>query len=137
LIDLAGSLAPGEHTVEVYALNVGDGTPTLLATRVVGTAAPIGYVDVSSQRLLMGWAYQSDLGGGAVTVSLEIDGVEVLRSAADYYRADLAALFGTGNHGFLVMLPTVEAGTHQVTLRMLDSLGNVKGLLMDTGMVFA
>ncbi len=137
VIDLAGSLAPGEHTVEVYALNVGDGTPTLLATRVVGTAAPIGYVDVSSQRLLMGWAYQSDLGGGAVTVSLEIDGVEVLRSAADYYRADLAALFGTGNHGFLVMLPTVEAGTHQVTLRMLDSLGNVKGLLKDTGMVFA
>ncbi|MFC8192694.1 hypothetical protein ACFUMH_13645 [Cellulomonas sp. NPDC057328] len=102
------TLAPGAHTVCVYAINDGPGANTTLGcagvTVSAGTAAPFGAVDeisVSGRTLTVrGWALDPDT-SAAIAVHVYVDGVGT-SVLADRHRADVHAAYRMGpDHGYM------------------------------------
>ncbi|WP_170223952.1 S1 family peptidase [Cellulomonas cellasea] len=93
------TLAAGEHTACVYAINIGPGDNTGLGCHAFSilTKAPVGVVDVvipdSGRVSLSGWAWDPD-SSAPTDVHIYIDGVGVA-VRADLNRPDVAAAFGT------------------------------------------
>jgi hypothetical protein len=78
----------------------------------VGTKGRVyGYIDEYRDGVLTGWCRSPD-SDHVLGVDIIIDGARVARVYADIYRQDLHGLgFGTGRHGFRVMLPVVETNS--------------------------
>ncbi len=114
-------IAPGNHRVCVYALNIGNGTtnPTLgCATANVPTGNPTGHLDVVQATpggfVMWGWTLDPDT-AAPIAVHVTIDGRLVGVLTANQSRGDVAAAFPLygASHGFAAQL-TSAAGTHTV-----------------------
>lgn len=119
----AGATA-GQHTVCLYAINVGAGTrnPTLGCRTVTVTEAdhrPTGTVDsvVASGTTVTasGWAFDPDLPTAAVVVHVYVDGVPTAAVQASTERADVGRVYPSAGaaHGY-VWSGTTSPGTHAV-----------------------
>lgn len=120
------SLGPGNHTIQVYAIDIpGLGptlAPTLLRTAVIGAQPPIGALEAFTDTHAAGWALDLDTPGTAVTVHLLLDGHDAGGGAATLFRQDLQNNFSTGNHGFNFTLPSaLSPGLHRLDLYLEDT----------------
>ncbi len=130
----SSTLAVGDHTVCVYAIDSAGGpNPSLGCRRVVVTnALPIGSVDaasVSGTRLTVsGWALDPDT-RDPIAVHVYVDGKAVTALTASGSRPDVDRVYGKGAaHGYSGTA-TVSAGRHQVCVYAIDSAGGVNPLL--------
>lgn len=120
------ALTPGKHQVSVLASDFGQaGTPLkVIWTGTVTDAVPTGYVDALTPQYLAGWAYDTDVGAGAVPVSVYVDDVLFTTVTADNTRPDLLAAVGSTDHGFYVDLSTIPAGSHSITVTLHDQISS-------------
>lgn len=77
---------------------------------------------------IAGWAYDSDMPGQAIEVTVESDSCEIYRSNADLYRADLLGAIGECDHGFSFDLLVVRPDANELILNVF-ALGKEKVLL--------
>ncbi len=115
-----GTLFQSGSTNPVY-------TPVLVASRTV-QGAPIfaGAVDTLTYKGLSGWLYDQNLGAGAATGHVLVDGIQVrvtnaatgvsgLTFTATDARPDLTVPLGSANHGFQLNFASfLPAGTHNI-----------------------
>jgi hypothetical protein len=122
--DVLVPAGPGNHSVDVYAINAGPAGPgaanPLLGTRQVTIASPFGRLDLVSGGLkairVAGWVIDPDT-AAPVDVHVYVDGVGIGAFTANGSRPDIGAAYPAAgpNHGFDVTFPTTT-GTHTVTV---------------------
>jgi hypothetical protein len=116
--DFAFDSPPGDHTIEVFAINVGGGAGNPLVGRgQVRVGIPMGYLDSAAPSAgsvrLSGWAYDPDQPETAIQVAVYRDGAGVGWFPTGGSRPDVNAVFGiSGNHGFGFDVPT-SPGRHR------------------------
>jgi hypothetical protein len=117
------ALTPGAHDVKIYVLDSHSSAApeTLLRDVTITNAAPLGHLDVNSDTLIAGWAYDSNAGAAAIDVSLYIDYQLYQTVAANQARPDLSGYLGSANHGFSFDVSSIPALSHSVTITMHDS----------------
>ena len=121
-------LAPGEHSVHVYAINAPYGGNPLIGTRTVLVGAnPLGVLDSATPYgrtvQLAGWAYDPDDPQAEISVAVYIDGGGISWFPTGGSRPDVNNAFGiTGKHGFDITVPSAP-GKHVVDVYAI----NVKG----------
>jgi hypothetical protein len=123
------TLSPGQHRVDVYMLD--GSTPVLLASRIVGTAAATGFIDVATSSVIRGWAHSPAYGGGPAIVRLEIDGHAGGAALSNLSRADLTPVLGSDQFAFTVTTPPLAAGSHVARLVVMDPLTLATSVIMD------
>ena len=115
-------LAAGEHRIDVYAID-DQGTPVLLGSRIVKVSKPVGQLSQFTQTQLVGWAYSPSEPNTPPLIRLDIDGIAGAAFTTNVLRRDVnAARHITGTYGFSITTPILTAGTHTVTLELLDPL---------------
>jgi SpoIID/LytB domain protein len=117
------TLAPGAHTVCVYAINIGSGGNTRLGCKPVTVldASPLGAVDgvtpavTSGAVNVAGWAFDPSQPTQALAVHLYVDGRGAASVLADDARSDVAAANAAAGpaHGFSAPL-TLTPGNRTV-----------------------
>jgi len=65
---------------------------------------------------IAGWAYDSDMPGHALEITVETEGHEIYRSRADLYRGDLLDAIGECDHGFSFDLLVVRPEANELTI---------------------
>ena len=116
-----GTLKPGLHRLDVYAVDTLTGTLTLLGANSVSSNQPaIGAVEVLNNTTLSGWAFDPDAGGGAIQIQYRIDDSAPVFVTANVSRPDLQTPLGSKKHGFSVALPQLPAGDHTITVSAID-----------------
>jgi hypothetical protein len=119
------TLSPGQHRIDVYAIDPTSGSAVLLGSRIVGSAAPVGSIDVVSPTQIAGWAYSAAAAAGGATaaiIRLDIDGLPGEALETTGARGDVSAVFTAGTWGYSVPLPGLTAGAHTVSLVYIDPL---------------
>ena len=127
------SAAGGRHVVCLRAVNVGQGSSTVLGCSAVTVrnSTPIGYIDAVTATatgvVVSGWALDPDT-TAPIAVHVYVDG-SATAVQADGARPDVASVYGDGDqHGFSVAVPATS-GAHQVCVYAIDSQGGVNPLL--------
>ncbi len=120
--DITVPVGDGQHTVDVYAINVGNGGAVnpLLGRRIVNVSTlPFGNVEQALAQIgqvrVAGWAMDPDT-TAPIDVHVYVDGVKRGQATADLNRPDVAAAFpGRGaQHGFDVTVPVPTNGPHVI-----------------------
>jgi hypothetical protein len=116
------SLAPGEHKIQVFAVDLNNGAATEIGrTHTINTnLRPTGWVDVFGHTL-EGWAYDPNAGSAPIPIAFSIDGGPFRNATADLNRPDLQSFVGSTNHGFSLTLPQLSFGAHTVKVYAHDS----------------
>jgi hypothetical protein len=126
------TLAEGSHSVCAYAANAPGtpGTSSLLGCKSVAvTHLPKGSLESTVQTVdglvVTGWALDPDTAASSA-VEVSVDGGAPLQSRASVARTDLAASYPDlgALHGFRVVLPDLETGTHRVCVTLLNVSGS-------------
>jgi hypothetical protein len=124
-------LAPGMHTINLYALDSASGDETLLGTKTLTVAAdaglPMGSFDVASADGIYGWAADPAHPDVPVMVRVDINGQPGVPLAAEAARPDLLAILPTAAHGFAVAAPPATGSPIHVDVWMMS--GNEPVLL--------
>lgn len=134
--DVNVAASSGNHTVAVYAINVGTGEQhPLIGNAPVGLAAPFGWLDAlylgpQSVRIV-GWVIDPDAPGGRTSLHVYVDGVFAGQFATDATRSDVGAVYqGFGDqHGYDVTLP-VASGDHRIQVWALNGGSGGEPLLL-------
>ena len=119
--DISLQMSPGDHSVTVFAINVGGGTNLPIGTKTVTVGAnPRGTLDaVSTQNnsaRLTGWAYDPDDPTAEISVAVYRDGVGISWFPTGQPRPDVNSAMGIdGNHGFDLTIDTTP-GPHNFTV---------------------
>jgi hypothetical protein len=122
VFNLPLELTPGFHRVDVYALDGSTSAATLLGSRTVNTNfVPLGSVDLATETVLAGWAYDVNSPSGTTSVLFQIDGFAPQVAAANVVREDLTASLGSAAHGYAIPLPRLTGGVHTVTVWAIDT----------------
>lgn len=140
--DIALPVSWGEHTVDIYAINVGggDSNPRIGGGRVTVGKIPLGALDVvsagpDSRVRLQGWAFDPDEPATSISVAVYRDGQGVAWFPTGGSRPDVNSVFGIpGSHGFDI---TVECppGDHGFQVYAINVGGGVGNPLVGQGQV--
>jgi hypothetical protein len=87
-------------------------------------AVPQGALEIKSNQVVSGWAFDPDAGAGSVKVRLDVDGQPGLLLDADLDRPDLVLKLGSANHGFSFDTSTLALGTHTITVYIINLPGD-------------
>jgi len=99
---------PGDHTLDVYAINVGEGPGNpLIGRKQVRVGIPVGYLDlvqaIGHTVLIEGWALDTDQPTTSIEVAAYRNGQLLGWFPTDASRPDVNAVFGiSGRHGFSI-----------------------------------
>ncbi|WP_341359484.1 polysaccharide deacetylase family protein [Georgenia sp. M64] len=121
------AVAPGTHTVCVFAVDTGPGESRSLGCRKVTVPGhdPFGQIDsvvVGADRVtLSGWAIDADT-TGPIIVQMYVDYAANTATWADDPRPDVARVYPWAgpNHGWTLSMP-VATGTHTVCVYAVDT----------------
>jgi hypothetical protein len=117
-----GPLAPGDHQVCAFGINVGPGgdtNPQLGCLVVSVPSEPFGSTDVVSPAVagarVVGWAIDPDQPTTSVTVRFTVDGAPAGSATASVERGDVGVAYPAAGarHGFDAVVPTT-GGSHTV-----------------------
>jgi hypothetical protein len=101
--DVSG-LAPGKHTITVYAINdplvEGTGSKVTLGKFSLTNPAPRGALEIVNTGVISGWAADPEAPTEALRVRIDVDDNEGEVFAAEEERPDLVRRLGSANHGF-------------------------------------
>jgi hypothetical protein len=116
--DVTIDASPGDHSVQVYAINVagGSGNP-MVGNGQVRVGLPMGYFDaagaVGRTAHVQGWAFDPDQPDTAIRIAVYRDGILAGWYPTGGVRPDVNSVFGIGgNHGFYVELDS-PPGLHR------------------------
>jgi|GEM_PF-2196562 len=116
-------LSAASNSVKLYVIETGSEQAVLVAsTTVAANSAPMGFVDVLNESLIIGWAVDADDVATSVQIVININGVDAEVITANESRPDLAA-FGNTNLGFeySFVTSTYAAGVNLVTVKAVDN----------------
>ncbi len=140
--DLSVPVAWGEHTVDLYAINVGGGdvNTRIGSGRVTTGKIPLGALDMvaavpDSRVRLSGWAFDPDEPATAINVAVYRDGQGMSWFPTGGARPDVNSVFGIpGAHGFDI---TVDCppGDHGFQVYAINVGGGVGNPLVGQGQV--
>ena len=122
---------PGDHTIEVYAINVGGGAGNPLVGRgSVRVGIPMGRLDIASASgrvvSLQGWAFDPDQPATEIQVAVYRNSGGIGWFPTGIERADINSVFRiAGNHGFVIEIPT-PPGVHTFAIYAIN-VGPVAG----------
>jgi len=109
--DILVTAAPGNHTLDVYAINIygGAGNP-LIGEGRVQVGVPLGCLDsvvvTGRTAVLAGWAFDPDQPGTPIQVAVYRNGEGVSWFPTGLARPDVDSVFGIGGkHGFTISVP--------------------------------
>jgi len=120
--DITVDCPPGDHTMQVYAINVGGGAGNpLIGQGPVQVGIPLGWLDsaqVSGRSVrLSGWAFDPDQPATPIKVAVYRNGEGIAWFDTGRARPDVNSVFGiTGEHGFLITVDNVPAGRNTFDL---------------------
>ncbi len=102
--------APGNHTVQAYAIDIDGGANPLIGQGTVQVGTPLGCLDsvVANGRtvVLEGWAFDPDQPDTSINVAVYRNGEGINWFLAGRPRPDVDAVYGIGgNHGFRISVP--------------------------------
>jgi hypothetical protein len=126
--DMPLTLTPGQHRVELLAMDAESGTPVLIDSAIVtspppaGQKAAAGVIDVANSAQIIGWAWNSAVDGLPVALRVDINNVPVTVTVTTISRPDVAAIYGPGDFGFSISTPALPKGTHKISLYVLDPM---------------
>lgn len=133
--DVNLKVAPGTHSVCVYAIDGNGGSNVLLGCRsvTVKNQNPVGSFDLARAAgpgtlQVTGWAFDPDF-AGSVDVHVYVDGRGVYSTKATNARTDVAALYKRGAAVGFDAKVQASAGTHDVCVYAIDSGGGTNVLL--------
>jgi len=115
------SLTPGEHKIDVYAIDPTSGVAVLLGSRIVGFALAKGAFDTVTTSTFSGWAWSAALGSNAATVRLDIDdhaGNKFVTTTSHTIPSTNPVI--SGIFGFSLDIPPLPEGSHTLTLYYVD-----------------
>jgi hypothetical protein len=116
-----GTLKPGIHRLDVYAVDTLTGLLTALGAYSVASNQPAtGAVEVLNATTLSGWAYDADARGSAIQIRCQIDDGAPVFVTAKLSRPDLLTQLGSKNHGFNVAMPQLPEGDHTIRVSAVD-----------------
>ncbi|MET0865762.1 MAG: hypothetical protein ABWZ98_15640, partial [Nakamurella sp.] len=110
---------PGDHSIQVYAINVGGGTGNpMVGTGQVRVGIPMGSLDrvvANGRRVsVQGWAFDPDQPNTAIAVAVYRDSVLLGWFPTGDPRSDINSVFGIGgNHGFNITIDS-PPGRHEI-----------------------
>lgn len=117
------SLTPGEHKIDVYAIDSTSGAAVLLGSRIVGRAAAKGALETAASGTLSGYAWSAALGTSPATIRIDIDSfIGTLQVTAISRTVPATNPAVIGPFGFAFAPPSVPAGKHTATLYFIDPL---------------
>jgi hypothetical protein len=115
------SLTPGEHKIDVYAIDSTSGAAVLLGSRILGRAAPRGALETATPATLSGYAWSAALGASPATIRIDIDGlIGQTQLTAVSRTVPGTSPAATGPFGFSLIAPPLPAGKHTATLYYID-----------------
>ncbi|HEY4328504.1 MAG TPA: hypothetical protein VGN88_02115 [Phycisphaerae bacterium] len=117
------SLTPGEHKLDLYAVDSTSGTPVFLGRKIVGASSAKGGFDVATAAGLTGWAYSAALGSSGATIRIDVDsflGTTFVTNIT--HTVPKIVPLTSGPFGFSTAIAGVAAGKHTVRLEYLDPL---------------
>lgn len=138
-------LAPGQHTLFLYAINKsGSGDNPLIGILTTGVASgsPVGYFDGIADGhgaiAIRGWAIDPDSPGEGVAIHAYLDGEAgsgargVDLGPASASRADVGKVYpGAGpNHGFDMTIPDLSTGHHTVFVYAINAKAPGQNVLL-------
>lgn len=121
-------LSVGPHKIDVVAMDFPSNQPQQVSEQVIGNHLPGGSLDMATNTVIGGWAYDPDP-NGSVQVQLFVDGIEYNQVTANLARPDLATMLPTSNVGYMFTTPTLSFGDHQIQVFALDTFTNTPVLL--------
>jgi hypothetical protein len=115
------SLSPGIHRVDLLALDTTSAQPKEITARTIDTnRLPGGSLDMFRGTTFAGWAADPNAPSASIRIEYILDSNAPVFVTADVARSDLLPTVGSANHGFLVTLPPLTAGTHTVQVFAVD-----------------
>lgn len=90
------------------------------ASWIVANRLPIGTIDVATAAVVKGWALDPNAGNRPIAVQVWVDGRIVATETAVAQRDDLAATYGSVNHGYAIAMPPLPLGNHLVEVKAID-----------------
>ncbi len=112
--------ANASHVVDVYYIDPQTSVPVLMASKLFGTAAPIGWVDVLNATTISGWALDTSDGPNPIEIRVDVDGQAGATFIASDTRNDLTKPYGSPNHGFTIAAPWLAPGVHTIVVRAIN-----------------
>jgi hypothetical protein len=109
---LAGKTVTGRRVDAMKAINY-----------MMGNQPPTGQVTVLSNEVISGWAFDANLGTGAATVKITMDGKVVATFAADQEQEGLPGTVVGANHGFSFDMSDTPYGKHVFKVYVVDHSG--------------
>lgn len=110
--DIVFTTTPGDHTVEVFAINTGGGAGNpLVGKGQVRVGIPMGRLDIVRASdgfvSLQGWAFDPDQPVAELQVAVYRNSGGIGWFPTGIPRMDVNSVFGiSGNHGFVIDIPT-------------------------------
>ncbi len=134
------TLSAGAHKVDVYAINVGEGSNKLIRSSTITTTStnPTGHLDsikVSGDKVsINGWAFDKDANKDSVQVHVYIDGQGYNIGTTSNARADVKRVYGLGTDkvGFSWTSPSLSTGKHKVDVYAINVGGGNNVLVSST-----
>mgnify|MGYP001599117447 CR=1 FL=1 len=123
-------LSFGTHKIDLYGAEAQGNVSTLIGSKLVTNARPIGNVDVVNATTVKGWAFDADRPDAALDIKVYVNGQLAASGIAGDTRNDLVGVTGGPNYGFTVTLPTLSSGRNQVDVYAVDKNS---GLLIALG----
>ena len=115
--DITFTSPPGEHLVEVWAIDSRGGTNRLFGRGRTTVGLPTGVLDSAGTAggtvRLRGWGYDPDQPGSPINIAVYRDSGGLGWHQTTVNRPDVNAVYGlTGTHGFDLAFPGQPAGRH-------------------------
>ncbi len=118
-ITLSG-LSAVPHYVQVMATDPLTNQTTQIGGGWIAAAGPQGHIDVLTNSMIAGWAFDPAAGAQPAYVGISIDGVAGNVFAANGSRPDLAPFLGSTQHGFFFQLPALSNGAHTISVYVIN-----------------
>jgi len=121
------ALSLGIHRIEIISTDSSNSSlvASLGSRTVSNVTAPIGFIDGVNPTFFTGWTFSGDAASTPIEIRYSIDNNPPVLASSGIFRRDLARAVGSTNHGFLVVLPTLTAGAHTVTIDAFDQFSEL------------
>jgi PKD repeat protein len=126
--ELPNTLADGDHNIDIYAINIGQGSNMRIGTGLITTNnSPKGSVGSLNNGIVNGWTYDPNDTLLPINIHVYADGEFIESATANINRPDLSSLgIDDTNHGFSYEVPSdLLTGRHTISFYAINVGGGL------------